>query len=69
MSEAKDFLGKSIQVGDAICYPVRRASSMWLNRLTVLAVQNTPRGAWIGGTNAAGRWVTIHNLKNCVVVN
>jgi len=28
----KDFLGRTIEVGDTIVYPVRRGSSMWLSK-------------------------------------
>ena len=69
MIEAKDFMGKTIKASDIICYPVRRGSSMWLKKLTVLAVQKTPRGTCVSGTNDTGRRISIYNLSNCVVVN
>lgn len=66
--EAKDFLGKSITAGTVICYPVRRGSKMWLKKLSVLAVQDTPRGVCVSGTNDTGRRIAVYNLENCVVV-
>jgi hypothetical protein len=69
MSEAQDYLGRVIQAGDTICYPVRRGSRLWLNKLKVLAVHGTPRGPCVSGTNDVGRRINIYNLSNCVVVN
>jgi hypothetical protein len=66
---AADFLGKPITAGATVCYPVRRGSRMWLKKLTVLAVQDTPKGVCVSGTNDAGRRISIRNLDNCVVVN
>jgi hypothetical protein len=66
--EAKDFMGKSIKAGDLVCYPVRRGSAMWLKKLKVLAVQDTPRGTCVSGTSDTGRRISIYNLDNCVVV-
>lgn len=34
----KDFLGQPIKSGDKIVYPTRKASSMWMNRATVIEV-------------------------------
>jgi len=65
---ATDFLGRVIKARDTIVYPVRRGSSMWLKKLTVRSVQDSPQGPCVSGTNEAGRQVTIKNLKNCVVV-
>ncbi len=66
--EAQDFLGKQITAGATVCYPVRRGSRMWLKKMIVLAVQDTPRGPCVSGTNDAGRRVSVRNLENCVVV-
>jgi hypothetical protein len=63
-----DYLGNVIKAGDTVVYPVRRGSSMWLNKLNVLAVQDTPRGTCLSGTNDTGRRISIYNLSNCVVV-
>jgi hypothetical protein len=61
---SRDFLGRAIAAGDTVCYPVRRRSSMWLNKLNVTQVDD----AHITGFNAEGRRITVRNLKNCVVV-
>ena len=53
--EAKDFMGNMIKAGDTVCYPVRRGSSMWLKKLTVATVQDTPRGVCISGMNISRR--------------
>jgi len=67
-TEAVDFLGHPIGAGDLIVYPVRRGSEMWMNKLRVEAVRDTPRGKSISGTNDSGRRITVRNLTNCVVV-
>ncbi len=67
--EAKDFMDKAIVAGVTICYPVRRGSSMWLKKLTVEAVRDTPRGISVSGVGESGRRVSIFNLNNCVVVS
>jgi hypothetical protein len=67
-TKAVDFLGRPINAGDAVVYPVRRGSEMWMNKVLVDSVRDTPRGKAISGTNAAGRRITIRNLANCVVV-
>ena len=66
--EANDFLGKTITSGCTICYPVRRGSAMWMKKLVIKAVRDTPRGPCIYGDNQAGRHICIYNLDNCVVV-
>jgi len=63
-----DFLGRPIVAGDLVVYPVRQKSEMWLNRLRVEAVRDTPRGKAISGFNDVGRRVIVRNLKNCIVV-
>lgn len=67
-AEAEDFLGKPIIAGATICYPVRRGSQMWLKKLSVQSVQDTPRGICVSGTNDAGRRISVFNLTNCVIV-
>jgi hypothetical protein len=64
MIAATDFLGREIKAGDTIAYPVRRGSSMWMNKLRITQVTPTA----VTGLNAEGRWVTVRNLKNAVVV-
>ena len=67
-TEAVDFLGHTIIAGDIVVYPVRRRSDMWMNKLRVEAVRDTPRGKAIFGTNDAGNRVIIRNLENCTVI-
>ena len=67
-TEAVDFLGHPITAGDLVVYPVRRGSDMWMNKLRVEAVRDTPRGKAISGTNDAGRRIVVRNLANCTVV-
>lgn len=67
-TEAVDFLGRPIVAGDLVVYPVRRKSEMWMNKLRVDSVRNTPRGKTISGTNDAGRRIIVRNLANCTVI-
>jgi hypothetical protein len=67
-TEAVDFLGNPILAGSLIVYPVRRGSDMWMNKLRIEAVRDTPRGKTVSGTNDSNRRITIRNLTNCVVV-
>jgi len=64
MSEATDFLGRSIAVDDTLIYPVRRGSRMWLNRIVVSKVESDV----IHGANPQGRRVQLTNLNNTIVV-
>ncbi len=60
----RDFMGREIKAGDTVVYPVRRGSSMWLNKLNVTMVE----AASLKGFSPEGRLTTIKNLKNVVVV-
>ena len=64
MTGATDFLGREIKPDDTIVYPVRRGSSMWMNKLRVTQVLPTV----VKGLNSEGRWIVVRNLKNAVVV-
>ncbi len=64
MVGATDFLGREIKAGDTVVYPVRRGSSMWLNKITVDLADEEH----ITGKNSFGRFITVRNLKNCVLV-
>lgn len=54
----KDFLGKTIDVGDTIVYPGRQSSSLWMNKaevtevgpnyLTVMVERKNYRGQVVG---------------------
>jgi hypothetical protein len=68
-TEAVDFLGHQIIAGDLVVYPVRRGSDMWMNKLRVDSVRDTPRGKAISGTNDAGRRIIVRNLTNCTVIS
>ena len=61
---SRDFLGRAIVAGNTIVYPVRRGSSMWLNKLVVTQAD----AEHVTGLNSSGRWITVRNLQNCVVV-
>jgi len=64
MNTPKDFMGREIKAGDTLVYPVRRGSSMWLNRLLVTQALADV----VTGTNPEGRRITVKNLGNAVVV-
>jgi len=64
MTEATDFLGRSIAVGDTLIYPVRQKSRMWLKRLVVSKVESDI----IHGNSPQGRRVQLTNLNNTIVV-
>jgi hypothetical protein len=61
---SRDFIGRAIVAGNTVVYPVRRGSSMWLNKLNVTQVADDH----ITGFNSDGRRITVKNLNNCVVV-
>ena len=61
---SRDFIGRAIAAGNTVVYPVRRGSSMWLNKLAVTQVDDDH----ITGFNKDGRRITVKNLENCVVV-
>jgi len=67
----RDFLGREITVGDTVIYPVRRGSSMWLNKIIVTAIGDIqrPGGQYhsIDGVNDNGRGVTLTRLERCLV--
>lgn len=65
-----DFMGRKITVGATVIYPVRRGSSMWMNKLKITQViPETPSSPpTIGGYNSEGRRITLHNVANVTVV-
>ena len=63
-----DFMGREIKANDTSVYPVRRGSSMWMQRIKVTQVVSDATGVSIGGFNGEGRKITIHNIANVVVV-
>ena len=62
-----DFIGREITASATIVYPVRRGSSMWLNRLKVTQVVGGPSPT-VTGFNDTGRRITLHNIQTVVVV-
>ncbi len=60
----KDFLGREIEVGCMIVYPVRRQSAMWLTNMTVTDLGD---GA-VHGVNSKGRRITVSKVNRCVVI-
>ncbi len=68
MPEAVDFLGRKIESGDTLVYPVRRGSAMWLRKMIVEAVGQHGERWRLYGSNDTGHRVTIDNLDTCVVV-
>ena len=67
---ANDFLGREIEVGHTIVYPVRRGSRMWMQMASVTEIRQHDRTQppLLVYLNPTGRKVTIQNLDNCVVV-
>jgi hypothetical protein len=63
-----DFMGREIAVGSTICYPVRRASSMWMVEMRVQQINLRGKDTSIAGYNTEGRRITIRNIQNVVVV-
>jgi len=64
MNNPTDYLGRKIQAGDILVYPVRRGSKMWLNRIAVTKVEADQ----IYGTGREGRLVRLTNLNNTIVI-
>jgi hypothetical protein len=75
MSKPLDFTDREIKVGDTCVYPVRRGSSMWLQKMTVSQIEfETRPGAAapsykLRGYNNVGRKVTVTSLKNTIVID
>jgi len=73
MSEPKyvDFVGKEIQIGDIIVYPVRRGSEMALRKATVC--ERPGIGCVVKQglicLNDRGRRIVMSNPERCVVVS
>jgi hypothetical protein len=59
-----DFMGRPLEAGHVVVYPVRRGSEMWLNKLNVTQVDDES----LKGYSPAGRLLTIKNLTNVVIV-
>jgi hypothetical protein len=64
MTPAVDFMGRTIEAGHVVVYPVRRGSDMWLNKLSVIQVTDDR----ITGYSPTGKLLTIQKLQNVVIV-
>ena len=64
MMPAVDFMGRTIEAGHVVVYPVRRGSDMWLNKLSVTQVTDDR----ITGYSPTGKLLGIKNLQNVVIV-
>lgn len=68
----RDFLGREIYVGATVIYPVRRMSSMWLNKIKVTTIGGIQRLRGkeyrsIEGVNDSGRRITLTRLERCLI--
>ena len=60
-----DYLCREIELGDILVYPVRRASRMYLQRLTVTDINNDENT--VSGPNPIGTRVTVRRPDRTVV--
>ncbi len=60
----KDFLGRRINTGDTLVYPVRRRSAMWLSSIVVT---DFDRGV-IYGNNHKGRRIKLSKPDRTVII-
>lgn len=65
-----DYVNREIKAGCSILYPVRRGSEMKFKQMTVQQVMpgEEDKSPYVSGFNTDGRKVTVHNLKNVVVI-
>ncbi len=77
--KVKDFLGKTIKVGDTIVYPVRQGSDMWMSKAEVLGINKRNLSGYQHITlsiNVMQSWdgrpisvkSRLYNYERCVVV-
>lgn len=69
--QPKDYMGRVIECGHVLVYPVRRGSQMWMNKCRVTGIEARPSGCVVIGYDPDGvarRRLQIKNLTNCVVV-
>ena len=59
-----DFLGREIEVGDVLVYPVRRTSAMWLTKITVTDLGD----GTVRGVNDNGRRIILSRPERSVIV-
>lgn len=60
-----DYLCRTIELGDTLVYPVRRASRMYLQRLTVTDIDDAANT--VSGPNPLGTRVTVRRPDRAVV--
>jgi hypothetical protein len=60
----KDFLGRDIVAGNTVVYPIRKGSSMWMKRMTVVGTEH----GVLTGNSPEGRRITLTNISNVTVV-
>lgn len=63
----KDIMGREIEAGHVIVYPVRKGSQMWLKKLELSCVDEL-KGT-LHGMNTMGVPITIKNLNTVAVVD
>ena len=64
MTPAVDFMGRTIEAGQTVVYPVYQGGKMFLRRMTVRQVLPDS----ITGCNALGRTLHVKNVRNVVIV-
>lgn len=65
----KDFLDREIRVGDICVYPVRKGSSMWINRVTVQRITRDPAGGFkVHGMKGDGYPVVVTSMDRLTIV-
>lgn len=67
MEKIKDIVGKAIEAGCTVAYPVRKGSQMWLKTLAVSRVDELNRT--LHGYNNLGTPITIKNLNTVAVID
>jgi hypothetical protein len=66
---AKDMFDREIRLGDICVYPVRRGSSMWMNRVTVLKITHSPAGEpKLQGQKQDGYPVRVTSLDRVAII-
>jgi hypothetical protein len=65
MTPTVDFLGRTIEAGHVVVYPVRRKSDLRLHKLTVTEVSSDHI---VGYSSHTGNLLSIKNLQNVVIV-
>lgn len=67
-SVPKDCLDREIRVGDICVYPVRRGSSMWMNRITVQRISNANDTFKLHGIKDDGYQVSVSSLDRVALI-